>query len=130
MSGSLGVSRGRLNSTNGPLEDALDLSAPGRVPAVINGGVVGDDSDGETVPLLYGNVNDAVDEADRADTQETASILNDLSSIAGDGSASHHSAAGHMEVGSEDGDFEAGRDADQEESDNLDTSILTVRRQN
>lgn len=129
MSGSLGVSRGRMNSTNGPLEDALDLTAPGRVAAVIDGGVVGDDSDGDTVPLLYGNVNDVIDEADKVDTHETASNINDLSSIAGDGPASNLSTAGHMEIGSDDGDFEAGRDVEQEESDNLDTSILTVRRQ-
>ena len=129
MSGSLGASRGRLNSTNGPIESAIDLSAPGRVAAVINGGVVGDDSDGETVPLLYGNVNGDADEADKDDVHETASAINDLSSIVGDGSVSNLSAGGRMEIGSDDGDFEGGRNVDHDGSDNLDTSSIVTTRE-
>ena len=55
LSGSPGVSRGRLNSTNGPLDENVDLTAPMRLPGIINGGQDRNDGQGPYASLLYGD---------------------------------------------------------------------------
>ena len=117
-----------MDSTNGPIDEAVDLTAPARIPAVINGGVIDDHSDGDAEPLLYGDVNgDAVD-GDAGDTAETA---NDLSSIVGERTVSD---AGAMDIGSDDGDLDNGdledaRGGDGDSDHGFDTaSMLGLRR--
>ena len=56
---SLNGSRGRLNSTNGPVNDALNLTLPGRVPNSVNGESGVDDDDNDTDVLLHGNASGA-----------------------------------------------------------------------
>ena len=114
-----------MNSTNGPAEDAVDLTVPGRVAAIINGGTIDDMSDGVPDRLLYGNVDDGDGNNALGNEGETAGTINDLSSIVGDAPGSDTSDAGHMDVGSDGGDFEAGRAGDG--SDNLDVSHTLAR---
>ena len=51
-----GAGRGRLNSTNGPGNDALNLTIPERVAAIIHGGTDLEPNDDAPVPLVYGDM--------------------------------------------------------------------------
>ena len=113
-----------MDSTNGPVDDAIDLSAPARVAAVINGGVVEDSADADVEPLLYGDINDAVNDEVDGVGGDTAETINDLSSIVGDGSAP---TAAAMDVSSDSDDLDNGiAEAGRGEVNNSDLDTVSM----
>ena len=56
---SLNASRGRLNSTNGPVNDVLNHTLPGRIPVSVAGESGVDDEENDTDILLPGDAYNA-----------------------------------------------------------------------